>query len=261
MGTRVIIPNSDFSRNGMPFYKDMVFITNSDTTVNVLFNNSESVSISAIEDVPCGIDCPVPFTSAANILIDNTAIKEIVNINSENVNTFDSAFQGMTNLKKIPPFVVSNSCTVLDRILYGCRNLEYIDAKNWDLSRCTTFFYAFAVCQNIEHIDLSKKKIGGYAILTDSFRSCTKLKSVRMPKAELPYRIMEMFSNCTALEEIDFTQFDVPVTEQHAGLFGNCPSLTTMYCNSSNYQYFIARAADAGYSFSADNNYVLHKNT
>jgi hypothetical protein len=36
--------------------------------------------------------------------------------------------------------------------------------------------------------------------------------------------------------------------------------LTTMYCNSSNYQYFIARASDAGYTFTADSNYVLHKN-
>ena len=77
--------------------------------------------------------------------------------------------------------------------------------KNYDCRNLSDWFYGFSHLTSIEHLNyINTKKL---------------------------YFVSRMFSGCSSLEEVDISSFYFDYLEKASGMFKDCSSLKTIYCN------------------------------
>ena len=189
------------------------------------------------------------YTSFSKAFQNLTSLKELKGqLNTDNVTTLESAFDGCANLNKIS-FSDTKKVTDWTKAFQNCNSLKEIE--NLDMSGATNITYAFKGCKKIKSIPKLTKSFNDYSYTFDgceeleeipilettisdttntvaAFRGMKKIKTapiVNIPRQNV-YRY-DMFSGCESLESVTvvntggYTFTDVSVS----AMFQNCKSL------------------------------------
>lgn len=269
MGTRIIIPNADFSRNGLPLEKNIVFLLGAGETARVLMGcqdtayQPEIAPEGTVEEIAYNQDV-VSRYYGYNIPNGITTLSSVLSVAS------DAATIINTGIKEI---IFNNLLdTMLTRICMRCYGPESVSVKNTTITSIEGNFTAFAGSSRIKGtIDLSGITYRNQVQKCESmFYGASRTKQIYIPNM---YRINNsslMFSTCSLLEFIDMSNCSFEsytyVAAKHVNMFSNCPKLNTIKvvgCTSEFKTFIIARLSDAGYTFvetvDAEGNAVLVK--
>lgn len=214
-----------------------------------------------------------PFDNLTYIrsFLVGSALDYIPEIDTSNVNTASSAFNGMFNLRsyqndldltgvadlgglfqgcpnlKEVEIDISSTTTNIQRIFYGCRNLQKVTG-NWDTSNVTNFYEAFYSCNNLPYlpdIDFSsandclrcfqycnnlrktpRLNLPNITRTQEMFYGCSSLTNVTVEDISNPSMSSAryMFYGCSALRQIEFINSGVHATDAY-GMFSSCGSL------------------------------------
>lgn len=115
---------------------------------------------------------------------NNTTLIYMPLVDTSQLTSFLSFFQGCTNLTSVPSLTVSSDVTTLRYMFRDCTNLIQVDFSNFDTSNVTRMDYLFADCKKITTIDLSSFVTENVSNITCMFSGCTSLQFIDLRKAD-----------------------------------------------------------------------------
>ena len=218
-------------------------------------------NLKCLEKVSLG-DFSTDYTECLWSLFDGCERIQSVDMSSFDlslVNNASALFAGCENLTEIawPNMTFSKTRTVdVSSIFNGCKLLTNIDLHCLDDCKVNNFCEAFSSCNSLKSIDISKidfSSCGGYIatfrncsslITLDvsnfgwknvsgecvwTFQGCTSLKEINLGDFYIPKarRLDSIFENCSSLEKMDYTRFDVNA-ETYENFFCGCTSLRSI---------------------------------
>ncbi len=142
-----------------------------------------------------------------------TTIKGIEYLNTSNVKSMFSMFEGCSNLESIDVsrFNTSN-VEEMWRMFGGCSKLTNIDVSGFITSTVKDMGNMFEGCSSLTSIDVSGFKTLSVRSMGEMFKNCLSLSTVDVSNFNLSndYWVDEMFSGCVGLRKIvvgnnDFT--------------------------------------------------------
>ncbi|MBQ6577702.1 MAG: BspA family leucine-rich repeat surface protein [Bacteroidales bacterium] len=195
---------------------------------------------------------------------------DISSWNSGNVADFGCLFQECKSLKNVNMNGLDvHSAVSFGMMFSGCSVLEDVDMSTFDTpvlenigfmfyyspsiknvifgdrfntSHITEFVGIFEGCNNIETIDMSMLDMSNATSFARLFAQCYNLKTIKgnfvVSRGD---EVSEMFSECSSLESIDVSGWDVSETENLSNVFSGCSSLSALDVSNwkvSNVRYF-----------------------
>ena len=131
-------------------------------------------------------------------------------VNVDNVTNMNQMFSNSNIL--VVPDLNTPKCNNLLGIFNGCGSLLYADLSNWTLSKVSS--------------------------VSSMFYRCERVSTIIFPKGLRPRYASSMFSNCTALTQVNIKDIDFSQCIDMSDAFAYCwgltviPSLDTGRCNS-----------------------------
>lgn len=121
---------------------------------------------------------------------------------------------------------VNNFCEAFS----SCKNLKSVDLSKIDFSSCGGYIATFRNCSSLITLDVSNfgwKNVSGECVWT--FQGCTSLKEINLGDFYIPKarRLDSIFENCSSLEKMDYTRFDINA-ETYESFFCGCTSLRSI---------------------------------
>lgn len=111
---------------------------------------------------------------------------------------------GYTNLEEAPTFIVNGyNIFSMSNFAFQNKGIKRLIQRDWVFEYCT-FVNAFSGCVNLEEVDLNAGKITS---LSNTFRSCYKLRVVRDFDLENNTSLVNAFTQCYALEILRLTNW------------------------------------------------------
>ena len=119
----------------------------------------------------------------------------------------------------------------------GCQNLEKIDLRFFDTSKCTSMSSMFKDCKNVKTLDVTGFDTGNVTDFMQMFFGCEMLEAVDVSNFDTksvtkgtnpPINgYFAMFRDCKALKTVDITNFDTSKNPSMNSMFMGCSSLTS----------------------------------
>ena len=150
-------------------------------------------------------------------------------VDTSNATNVVGMFNGATNLQTIPNLSITSSITALNGFASSCTNLKTIDVSNFNTSNVTTFYQMFSNCTYIQQLDLTSFDSTKATQAGNMFINCINLASITFGNnftALLIKNMEAMFRNCTALTELDLSNFETNSLENTRYMFRACTNLT-----------------------------------
>ncbi len=168
-----------------------------------------------------------------SIFKDLTNCKTITlnNFNTIGTNSFWGTFQNSTGLEKVTfgDNVHTQGIVYLYWTFQGCTNLREVDFGNTvTFENVTSFYEMFSGCTNLQKIDFSNRKIYSATNFDRMFYKCSSLTKVNFGEDIDTSNVstyVQMFDNCTNIQEIDFSHFRTDNARDFSAAFANCRNL------------------------------------
>ena len=129
---------------------------------------------------------------------------------TSSVTDMDFLFSSCKSLISIPGIEnwdVSKIGRVYNMFVYYAG--ESLDLSKWNLSSCTSLYYAFGACSNLKSIDLSNCNCTKVTNMSGMFYGCSSLQDADLSGIDASnvdgsalYEFEDMFTECTALETL-----------------------------------------------------------
>ena len=103
-------------------------------------------------------------------------------VDTNNRTSCANMFKNCGSLQYVPPLTISNKCTRLNSMFYGCNLLTSIDVSNFDTSNVTNMAFMFNSCKLITVLDLSNWDVSNVTSMSSMFSSCTSLTNFQAPQ-------------------------------------------------------------------------------
>lgn len=188
----------------------------------------------------------------------------------------DKNYTGIENIIGLSDWEVPNSVTSLPAVFYNCKNITSLDLTKWNVENVETFsgtFHGmenltnlnisnwnnknganlngmFSGCKSLTTINISNLKSGGdYYNMAGSFQNCSKLTKIILPKNfSIGNSANNMFEGCSALRDLDTSDWDTSLCENMSFMFYGCSSLKEIDVSKwdvskvKNFDHFAAHA-------------------
>ena len=161
--------------------------------------------------------------------------------NAKNIVAANGAFKNAYNLTKFPVIKLKDNIRDISYIFAGCDKLTSDELNRnlsaWKLSGDLDISDAFRNCPSLERIDMNAFRNCNITKLSTLFSSDTKLKNIanignmNISKAD---GISYVFSNCSALTQLDLSNWDTSNIQYMIGTFSGCNNLTEINCSRWN---------------------------
>ena len=137
-------------------------------------------------------------------------IKDIRNLNTENVTDMSSMF-------------------------YGCPALTSLDVSKFNTQNVTDMSRMFLFCKTLTSLDVSNFNTQNVTNMSGMFYGCEALTSLDVSKfnTQNVTNMGAMFYDCSALKSLDVSKFNTQNVTDMSWMFYNCESLTTIFCNNN----------------------------
>lgn len=161
--------------------------------------------------------------------------------NAKNIVSANGAFKNAYNLTKFPVIKLKDNIRDISYIFAGCDKLTSDELNRnlstWKLSGDLDISDAFRNCPSLERIDMNAFRNCNITKLSTLFSSDTKLKNItnignmNVSKSD---GISYVFSNCSALTQLDLSNWDTSNIQYMIGTFSGCTNLTEINCSGWN---------------------------
>ena len=161
--------------------------------------------------------------------------------NAKNIVSANGAFKNAYNLTKFPVIKLKDNIRDISYIFAGCDKLTSDELNrnlsSWKLSGDLDISDAFRNCPSLERIDMNAFRNCNITKLSTLFSSDTKLKNItnignmNISKTD---GISYVFSNCSALTQLDLSNWDTSNIQYMIGTFSGCTNLTEINCSGWN---------------------------
>ena len=161
--------------------------------------------------------------------------------NAKNIVSADAAFKNAYNLTKFPVIKLKDNIRDISYIFAGCDKLTSDELNRnlsaWKLSGDLDISDAFRNCPSLEKIDMNVFKNCNITKLSTLFSSDMKLKNIGnignldISKAEA---LSYVFYACSALTQLDLSNWDTRNIQYMIGTFSGCNNLTEINCSRWN---------------------------
>lgn len=190
-----------------------------------------------------------------------TEIKDISNLNTNDVTSMDGMFDNCNNLTSLD---VSNfnttKVTNMNRMFYSCEGLTSLDVSKFNTSNVTNMSWMFSCCKGLTNLNVSNfntEKVTNMEGLFDNcegltkldvsnfntekvtnmaymFRSCYELTSLNMSNfnTEKVTTMCQMFESCRSLTSLDVSTFNTEKVTDFSKMFYNCQNLSSLVMNN-----------------------------
>ena len=198
-----------------------------------------------------------------NTKVAASSLLEVIELNTDNVNTTRDMFRYCTNLVNVNTtnwnfsgvtdarsmFTSCPSLTSLDLnnwntskvtnmnyMFGGCTSLTSLDLSNWDTSNVTDMYYMFYECSSLTQLDLSNWNTSKVTNMSYMFDSCTSLASLNISNWNTSSAVdmSYMFNSCSSLTSLDLNNWDTSNVTDMNDMFYGCSSLTSLNINNWN---------------------------
>lgn len=115
-------------------------------------------------------------------------------------------------------------------MLYGRKNIKYIDLTNLDTTNVTDMSNMLSGCSGLTNIDLSPLRMAKVTDMRYMFQGCSSLTSLDLSPLDTQNvtRMDYMFADCSGLTSLDLSPLDTSkVTNMHYMFYG-CSGLTSL---------------------------------
>ena len=192
-----------------------------------------------------------------NTKVAASSLLEVIELNTDNVNTTRDMFRYCTNLVNVNTtnwnfsgvtdarsmFTSCPSLTSLDLnnwntskvtnmnyMFGGCTSLTSLDLSNWDTSNVTDMYYMFYECSSLTQLDLSNWNTSNVIDMAYMFNGCTSLTSLDLSNwnTSKVTGIQGIFNGCSSLTSLDLSNWDISNIVDMSWMFSDCYSLTSL---------------------------------
>lgn len=140
-------------------------------------------------------------------VLNNLQTIYTTDIDTSKYTSFSKAFQNLASLKELKGQLNTDNVTTLESAFDGCTNLNKISFS--DTKKVTDWTKTFQNCNSLEEIE--NLDMSGATNVTYAFNGCKKLKSI--PKLTKSFNSYEgAFQGCEEMEEIPISQTTIPDT-------------------------------------------------
>lgn len=135
------------------------------------------------------------------IYIDNTTLPTRIRFGT------DGAFD--RSLLTVDYLDINTNITSIEKMLYGCANLTYVNATNWNTTNVTNMYYAFG-STNISEINVTSFNTDKVTNMDYLFGNCPLLRFVDLSNFNTSNvtSMSELFFDCGNLTMVDISNFD-----------------------------------------------------
>lgn len=142
-----------------------------------------------------------------------TTIKGIENLNTSDVKSMFSMFEGCSKLDSInvSGFDTSN-VEEMYAMFSGCSKLTDLDVSGFNTNNVTDMCDMFEGCSNLKNIDVSGFNTSNVKVLGGMFEDCSNLKNIDVSgfnTSNVYIFVDNMFSGCSKLECLDISSLNL----------------------------------------------------
>ena len=160
--------------------------------------------------------------------------KQIKDTWDSSITNCKSKYDGDSNLYFFP---VVNTANVAN-MSYMFQNTNLLVVPDLNTPKCDNLMGTFKGCGSLLYADLSSWTLSKVTSVTDMFIGCRRVSTIILPKGLKPKWADSMFSNCTALTQVNIKDIDFSQCIDMSDAFAYCwgltviPSLDTGRCNN-----------------------------
>ena len=101
----------------------------------------------------------------------------------------------------------TSKCNQISNPFSGCSNLKRINMSTWDTSNIQQILNFFSGCSSLEEVDLENFNTKRFTTFRGWFNYCSSIKEIKLDITNVTTSsgLQNTFRNCTSLEKIDFT--------------------------------------------------------
>ena len=166
---------------------------------------------------------------------------DLSNFKTNKLNDMNQMFWNCESLKELSFGYnwKTENVTDMSSLFSGCKSLKEVSfVYDFDTQNVEDMGGMFNNCEQLEHINMSFGQEFNTAKVTNMsrmFQNCKLLKWMpTISTTENVQGMMQMFSGCESMEEINFTGYDMSKVSSNSGMFQNCKSLKVL--NLSNFR-------------------------
>ena len=164
------------------------------------------------------------------IVKDGDVYKYILIAEDKDILPTQISFNSKSSLLTVEYLNVSN-VTDMHGMFYSCRNLQSINASNWDTSNVTSMSSMFQGCSNLQSLDVSGWDTGNVTNMGDIFNNCSNLQSIEGIGEWDTGKVTDMsfmFTSCNNLTSLDLSGWDTGNVTNMNSMFSNCTNLQSL---------------------------------
>ena len=171
---------------------------------------------------------PEPFKSGLEYA------KQIKDTWDSSITNCESKYDNDLNLYFFP---VVNTANVTN-MSYMFQNTNLLVVPDLNTPKCNNLFGIFKGCGSLLYADLSNWTLSKVSSVSSMFIGCRRVSTIILPKGLRPRYASDMFSNCTALTQVNIKDIDFSQCIDMSDAFAYCwgltviPSLDTGRCNN-----------------------------
>lgn len=98
----------------------------------------------------------------------------------------------------------TSKCNQISNLFSGCTNLKRVNMSSWDTTNIQSIAAWFSGCTSLEEVDLSNFNTKRFTTFRNWFYGCTSLKEISLDITNATI-LNYVFKNCTSLVKIDFS--------------------------------------------------------
>ncbi|OYP59422.1 hypothetical protein CIK99_02260 [Prevotella sp. P5-92] len=229
-----------------------VFNTETKTLTFMYGNKPEGTDTEKVYDVPT--DPTDPKTSPGWLATYNNSITTVV---------FDESFKNarptscykwfyscskLTSIKNIEN-LNTEEVTNMMNMFRACKKLKSLDLSNFNTANVTNMGVMFYDCQSLESLILSSFNTANVTTMSNMFDGCKKLTSLKLSNFNTANvtDMGSMFGDCSSLTSIILSSFNTANVTDMSFMFYGCSSLTSLKLSNFN----TANVTDMGSMFSS----------
>ena len=173
-------------------------------------------------------------TNMSGMFSGNSAVKKLnlLSLKTSNVTDMSNMFNECTNLESADlSGFDTQKVTSMERMFMNAPSLNSIDVSSFNTSSVTNMSAMFGLNKKLNAIDISTFDLSNVEKADMMFRSCTSLKSIKMPQNTNTDKCRDfsyMFSEDGALESIDLTAVTTSNADTMQDMFSGCKSLKSL---------------------------------
>lgn len=177
----------------------------------------------------------LPTTLKFDITYNNTAIKSIDYIRTDNITDMSYMFEECNNLASVSGMNTSN-VTNMFAMFRGCSVLSWLDLS-WNTYNVTDMGSMFENCSSLYELYVSSWDTSNVYNMQYMFSNCSNLYSLDLSNW-YTYNVSDMscmFNNCSNLYELYLNNFDMSMYPLTDYMFSGCYNLTYLHLDYCSY--------------------------